>query len=121
MKKKYANRAEQQQQYRERKREKEETAADDIAIRDRMCYFGEVTPRINARTHAEELAIHREFLRCFGAEDVQAGESLRDVARRLWSLWTKGTSHDDPHAVYCPGFNRNTQQWEFCEGFVVKM
>ena len=106
--------------YRERLAEKRETAADNITIRDRTWFFGEVIPRINARTHAEELAIHREFLRCFGAEDVQPGESLRDVARRLWSIWTRGTSHDEPDAVYCPGFNRNRQQWEFCEGFVVK-
>ncbi len=99
--------------------EERETAADDIAIRNRMCYFGEVTPRINARTHAEELAIHREFLRCLRAPDVQPGENLRDVARRTWAAWTKGTIHDDPDAVYCPGFNRNTQRWEFCEGFGV--
>src|SRR5437660_3197114 len=87
--------------YRERLAEKKaiaaeerETAADDIAIRNRMCYFGEVTPRVNARTHAEELSIHREFLRCLGEQDVQPGENLRDVARRTWAAWTRGTIHD---------------------------
>ena len=108
-------------EYRERLREKQETAAEERAIRDHLWFFGEVTPRIDARTHAEELAIHREFLRALGEPDVQPGETLRDVARRAWAAWTSGTIHDRPDEVFCPGFNRVTQQWNPAgEGFVIK-
>jgi len=107
--------------YRERLREKQETAAEQSAIRDKLWFFAEVAPRIDARTHAEELAIHREFLRALGERDVQSGETLRDVARRTWFAWTRGTIHDGPAEVFCPGFNRDTQQWNpVGEGFVIK-
>jgi hypothetical protein len=109
-------------EYRERLREKQETAAEERAIRDHLWFFGEVTPRIDARTHAEELEIHREFLRALREPDVQSGETLRDVARRTWAAWTKGTIHDGADEVFCPGFNRDTQQWNPTgEGFVVKV
>jgi hypothetical protein len=121
MKKIYKNRTEQQNAYLERKRLREQAAAEEPAIRDHLWFFGEVIPRIDARTHAEELAIHREFLRALGEQDVQPGETLRDVARRAWLAWTKGSIHDDSDVVFCPGFNRETQQWNPAgEGFVVK-
>jgi hypothetical protein len=108
--------------YRERLRQKQETAAEVRAIRGQLWFFGEVTPRLDARTHDEELAIHREFLRALGERDVQPGETLRDVARRNWLAWTTGSIHDGPDEVFCPGFNRVTQQWNSVgEGFVVKV
>ena len=122
MKKIHKNAAEKQAAYLQRKKEREGTAAEERAIRDHLWFFGEVIPRIDARTHAEELAIHREFLRALGEYDVQPGEALRDVARRTWLAWTKGSIHDGPDEVFCPGFNRETQQWNpVGEGFVVKI
>jgi hypothetical protein len=108
--------------YRERLKERQETAAEERAIRDHLWFYGEVTPRTDATTCDEELAIHREFLRALGEQDVQPGETLRIVARRTWAAWTKGTIHDRAEEVFCPGFNRDTQQWNpVGEGFVVKV
>jgi hypothetical protein len=114
--------------YRERKKEKQETAAEERAIRDHLWYFGEVSPRLDARTHAEELAIHREFLRALGEQDLQPGETLRQVAKRTYEAWLAfygfydGTVRVAEHTEfprYVPGFNRISQKFDEREGFGV--
>jgi hypothetical protein len=94
MKKKYKNRAEQQDAYRERVKDRqrvEAEIADELAAMKRLnlCSFGEVAFETPARTWLEEVQTHRSWLRAFrdiGMEepDVLPGESLRDLARRTW-------------------------------------
>jgi hypothetical protein len=129
MKKIHKNAAEKQKAYVERKKEKQETAAEERAIRDHLWFFGEVLPRIDARTHAEELAIHREFLRAMGESDVQPGETLRQIAKRTYQAWismygfycdgVRVAEHTD-FPRYVPGFNRISQKFDEREGFGVK-
>jgi hypothetical protein len=54
-------------------------------------FFGESSPGCNANTFADELQIHREFLRALGKEDVKDGETLRTVAKRAFEAWLTGT------------------------------
>ena len=82
-------------------------------------FFGESSPGRNAKTLADELQIHREFLRALGKEDVQDGETLRSVAKRAFEAWLKG-----PYACrscgppfYAPAFNRVRQQFDPDFGF----
>src|SRR5882672_12268969 len=53
-------------------------------------FFGEASPGRDAQTCAEELQIHREFLRALGQPDVQPGETLRSIAKRNYEHWVKG-------------------------------
>jgi len=82
-------------------------------------FFGESSPGRNASTFAEELQIHREFLRALGKEDVENGETLRTVAKRAFEAWLKG-----PYACrscgppfYAPAFDRFRQQFDPDFGF----
>jgi hypothetical protein len=89
MKKKYKDAAEKQRAYLERKKAREESAADDGAERDQCAtfdlrFFGESGFEQNAQTAAEEIYIHRQFLRALGEPDVQPGETLRQLAKRCW-------------------------------------
>src|ERR1700722_10224364 len=82
-------------------------------------FFGESSPGRNATTSADELQIHREFLRALGKEDVQDGETLRTVAKRTFAAWLTGPyicrSCGPP--FYVPAFNRVRQQFDPDFGF----
>ena len=82
-------------------------------------FFGESSPGRNANTFADELQIHREFLRALGKEDVKHGETLRAVAKRVFQAWLTGPfacrSYGPP--FYVPAFNRTTQQFDPDFGF----
>jgi hypothetical protein len=82
-------------------------------------FFGESSPGRNASTFADELQIHREFLRALGKEDVQDGETLRKVAKRTFSAWLTGpyTCRSCGPPFYVPAFNRTSQQFDPDFGF----
>jgi hypothetical protein len=84
-------------------------------------YFGESSPGCNANTFADELQIHREFLRALGKEDVKHGETLRAVAKRTFEAWLTGPfacrSYGPP--FYVPAFDRTSQQFDPDFGFGV--
>jgi hypothetical protein len=82
-------------------------------------FFGESSPGCNANCFADELQIHREFLRALGKEDVRHGETLRMVAKRTFEAWLKGPfscrSYGPP--FYAPAFDRISQQFDPDFGF----
>jgi hypothetical protein len=90
-------------------------------------YCGEESPGIDAKTHDAELAIHREFLRAMEQPDVQAGETLRQVAERTWKAWndmvTSWWCVDGkrvlPHKTpgFALAFKRATQEFDGFHGF----
>jgi hypothetical protein len=82
-------------------------------------FFGESSPGRNANTFADELQIHREFLRALGKEDVQGGETLRSVAKRTFGAWLTGpfTCRTCGPPFYAPAFNRVSQQFDPDFGF----
>lgn len=89
MKKIYKNAAEKQAAYLQRKREKQELAAeqaDEIAAMRRLnlCGYGEVAYETPAQTWLDEVQIHRSWLRALEQPDVLPGETLRDLARRTF-------------------------------------
>ena len=78
--------------HRERKRIEDieaQEAASERAVRAsrNLHFFGEESSGRDAQTCADELQIHREFLRAMGKPDVQEGETLRIVARRTLEEW----------------------------------
>ena len=115
---------ERQQRHREREKQKRDNTieaqqdAHERAVRtSRNPHFsGESSPGHNAQTFAEELQIHREFLRSLGKPDVTPGETLRMVAKRTYEAWLAG-----PYAwkSYVPAFNRAAQQFDPDFGFEV--
>src|SRR5579863_5773679 len=82
-------------------------------------FFGEASPGRNANTFADELQIHREFLRALGKDDVQDGETLRTVAKRTFEAWLTGryTCRSCGPPFYVPAFNRARQQFDPDFGF----
>jgi hypothetical protein len=82
-------------------------------------FFGESSPGRNANTFADELQIHREFLRALGKEDVQDGETLRTVAKRTCAAWLTGryTCRSCGPPFYVPAFNRVRQEFDPDFGF----
>ncbi len=82
-------------------------------------FFGETSPGRNASTFADELQIHREFLRALGKEDVKDGETLRTVAKRTLAAWLAGryTCRSCGPPFYAPAFNRVRQQFDPDFGF----
>src|ERR1700730_3711002 len=70
--------------------------------------FGEFSPGRNAQTCAEELQIHREFLRALGLPDIQPGETLRTVAKRTYEAWVIGpfTCRSYGPPFYVPALDR---------------
>jgi hypothetical protein len=111
VKKKYKNRAEQQDAYRNRQRVKQEEAAeiaDALATCKRMnlCGFSEVAFDTPARTWLEEVQTHRSWLRALGAPDIlPGGETLRQLAKRTWDslLASKGYSDTDGGSRWVDG------------------
>jgi hypothetical protein len=101
MKKKYKNRAEQQDAYRERVKAKQETAAEAADLDAQMkalnlCGFSEIAFDTPAQTCQEEIQVHRSWLRALEQPDVKEGETLRELARRTWNalLSSKGLGVD---------------------------
>jgi hypothetical protein len=89
MKKKYKNRAEQQNAYRERIKAKEEAAAEAADLDAQMkalnlCGFSEIAFDTPAQTCQEEIQVHRSWLRALEQPDVLSGETLRQLAKRTW-------------------------------------
>jgi len=90
VKKKYANRAEQQDAYRERQRDKQAIAAEVADAhatikRLNLCGFCEIAFDTPARTRDEEISVHRSWLRALQQPDVlPGGETLRQLAKRTW-------------------------------------
>ena len=112
---KQSSRAKQKQQV-------EETAAAQKAREERYVrlksnphFFGEVSPGNDAKTAAEEIAIHREFLRALEKPDVQHGETLRQLSKRTFEAWIVGPYSMDK--IYVPAFNRGKQRFDDYYGF----
>src|SRR5690349_19951232 len=89
MKKKYKNRAEQQDAYRERQKAKLEAAAEVADIKAQckslnLCGFAETAYDTPAQTCLEEIQVHRSWLRAMDQPDIQEGETLRQLAKRTW-------------------------------------
>ncbi len=120
--------ANRERQRRHRQREAQKRAhsieaqqlASERAERNRrnLHFLGESSPGCDAITFADELQIHREFLRALGQPDVQPGETLRAVAQRALEAWLTG-----PFACryappfYVPAFDRTSQQFDPEFGF----
>jgi hypothetical protein len=84
-------------------------------------FFGESSPGCNANNFAEELQIHREFLRALGKEDVKHGETLRTVAKRAFEAWLTSpfTCRLYGPPFYVPAFDRISQQFDPDFGFAI--
>jgi hypothetical protein len=118
-----------ERQRRHREREKQKRArsieaqrlASERAERMRrdLHFFSESAPGHDAQTCAEELQIHREFLRALGQVDVQPGETLRTLAKRVFGAWLTGpfTCRSYGTPFYVPAFNRTSQQFDPDFGF----
>jgi hypothetical protein len=89
--------------------------------RRNLHFFGESSPECDATTFADELQIHREFLRALGLPAVQPGETLRAVAKRTREAWVTGPfacrSYGPP--FYVPAFDRTSQQFDPEFGFTI--
>jgi hypothetical protein len=84
-------------------------------------FFGESSPGCDANTFADELQIHREFLRALGKEDVKDGETLRTVAKRAFEAWLTSpfTCRLYGPPFYVPAFDRSSQQFDPDFGFAI--
>jgi hypothetical protein len=84
-------------------------------------FFGESSTGRDAQTCADELQIHREFLRALGQPDVQPGETLRTVAKRTFEAWLTGpfTCRSYGPPFYVPAFDRTRQQFDPDFGFAI--
>jgi hypothetical protein len=82
-------------------------------------FFGESSPECNANNFADELQIHREFLRALGKEDAKHGETLRAIAKRTFEAWLIGpfTCRSYGSPFYAPAFDRTRQQFDPDFGF----
>jgi hypothetical protein len=124
-----AGNRERQRRHRQREAHKRANAieaqrvASERAERKRrgLHYFGESSSGCNANNFADELQIHREFLRALGKEDVKHGETLRTVAKRTFEAWLTGPfacrSYGPP--FYVPAFDRTSQQFDPDFGFTI--
>jgi hypothetical protein len=64
---------------------------------------GEREPFVDAETCPDALTIAREFLVALGQSDVQSGETLLDVERRVITAWCE---------IGAPLLNRNTLRFD---------
>jgi hypothetical protein len=110
-----------EKQKRIRALEAQQAAAERAERRRRNLYcYGECTAGRNAETLAEEIMIHRQFLRALGEPDVQNGESLHSVAQRTYQAWITGPfASRDGRTIYVPAFNITTQQFDPDFGFAL--
>ena len=65
------------------------------------CFFGEVSPGVDARTIEDALQVAREFARALGQPDIQETETLYDFELRVGRIWAERGG---------PFLNRTTQQ-----------
>jgi hypothetical protein len=88
---------ERQQRFRDRKklsREEADYAAEvnekelDSRVKAGKCFLGEVSPGIDADNLTDALQVAREMARALGVVDVQPGESLLALERRVFDAWT---------------------------------
>jgi hypothetical protein len=97
-----------------------------------QCTLGEISPGVDARTLEEALEVAREMARALNVPDVQEGESLLDLERRVFEAWInydKFVGHNDASGGggHGPHLNRETGElssgrgkdyWvEHCGGF----
>jgi hypothetical protein len=77
---------------------------NDNGRRERLasgqCFFGEVSPGIDARTIDDALQVCREFARALVQADIQPTESLYDFELRIGTIWAERGG---------PFLNRNRQ------------
>jgi hypothetical protein len=52
-----------------------------------QCMLGEISPGVDARTLEEALEVAREMARALTVPDVQEGEALLDLERRIFDEW----------------------------------
>jgi hypothetical protein len=99
-----------------------EHAAERAEIRSTYCFYEESAPRVDAVTYDEVLSINREFLRALRKPDCQAGETLRDIAKRAFHAWIEDRKlYDDADgSFYVPGFDRKKQRFSDTDGFLLK-
>jgi hypothetical protein len=122
-----ASNRERQRRHRQREAKKRahsvqtQQVANERAERSRRGphFLGESPPKRSANTFADELQIHREFLRALGKEDVRDGETLRTAAKRAFEAWLTGpfTCRSCGPPFYAPAFNRVRQQFDPDFGF----
>jgi hypothetical protein len=93
---KVKGRAEEQVATAEQRRKKE---FDDWRRRDRLAFPGELEAFQDAQNCSDALIVAREYILALGQPDVQAGETLLDVERRVVSAWVEQGA---------PLLNRNT-------------
>jgi hypothetical protein len=120
---------ERQRRHRQREAQKKarsieaQRVASERAERKRrnLHFFGESSPECDATTFADELQIHREFLRALGLPDVQPGETLRAVAKRTREGWVKGpfACQSSGPPFYVPAFDRTNQRFDPEFGFTI--
>jgi hypothetical protein len=65
----------------------EQADFDQRRMELRLVAPSQIEPFIPATTMQDALQTIREFLRAYELPDVQVGETLTDVERRLWSIW----------------------------------
>jgi hypothetical protein len=138
MKKKYKDPAEKQRAYMERKRSEKEATAEAAAEREQCArldlrFFGESGFEQNAQSSGEEIHIHRQFLRALSQPDIEKGETLRDLARRICNAlinaegigidkWSEPLrdKYESGYDVWIPMFNANLQQFDGWHGYAVR-
>jgi hypothetical protein len=106
---------------RERLQEQREEQAEESAAHRKLglLYFSETRRNRPAETAAEEIEAHRVFLRAFGDEpDVIEGESLRQLAKRVWVRWLRDQA-DTSGDAWAPALNPLSKQFEF-HAFIIK-
>jgi hypothetical protein len=116
---------------REELAEQRAAKAQEVAKMKRLDlrYWGESKFDHGADTAAEEILIHRLFLRALHQPDCQVGETLRSLAKRTLIAYFDGTSlfradkktfpikqYGQGGDVWVPAFNPATQTFTF-EGF----
>src|SRR2546427_1141066 len=82
--------AERTRRYRERLIEKREAAAEEASekakcVAQNLCGFAETGYKTPAQTCADEIRLHRSFLRALDQRDILPNETLRELARRTWN------------------------------------
>jgi hypothetical protein len=127
MKKIHKDHAARQEAYRERQKEKQETAAEAAVEREKAArldlrFFGESGFERSAESSHEEINIHRQFLRALGQPDVQNGETVRDLARRTWNALLNAEQigvYQTGHDVWIPMFSTRLQQFDSWHGYSI--
>jgi hypothetical protein len=100
--------------------EAQQAASERVERRRRNLHFyAEVSPGRNAKTLADELQSHREWLRALGEGDVRENETLRDIARRTYNAWLNAACRSYGPPFYVPAFNRTRQEFDDDFGYEI--